>query len=84
MNWIDDLLEDKPEESQIYYCLGLIETSIYEERKKCKLERNVFTYTSDELEKLIIQLNNDQLDNIEAGQNYQQGDIARKLNKQGL
>ncbi len=79
--WIDDLLDDKPSEELLDYAISLIGTSIYEEDKKCKLERNVFTYTSADLDKLITQLKNDQVDAIDAGHNYQQGDITNKLKR---
>ena len=87
MDWISSLFDrvnEKPTEEAIEYTLSLIDSSIYEERKKTRLELKVYNMTTDEIIQLITKLKDDQIDRIESGTNYQQGDIARKLNKQGL
>jgi hypothetical protein len=61
------------------YCIRLLGTSLYNSEERLKLEAKVEQMDVQELEVFILHLLNNQIDPINAGNNYQQGDILRKL-----
>ncbi len=81
MEWLDELLSEKHELelNQIAWIEQLIRMSVYEEWKKCDLEAKVDTLTPEEYHQLTSDLKNNQIDPIDHGLNYNQGDIQKKL-----
>lgn len=78
--YFDNLSED----SEIDYCLSLLYTSGLSNEEKELIENELTTYeiTTYRLSEIKTVLNNSQLDRINAGFNYNQTDIKRKLNRE--
>ena len=65
---------------EIYdYCKRLLGNSLYNSEERVKLGANIDDMDVEDLERFTLHLMNNQIDPINAGHNYQQGDILRKL-----
>ena len=62
-------------------CRYLLNNSLYNSEERRKLEAKIDNMGVDELESFILHLYNNQIDAINSGHNYQQGDILRKLKR---
>lgn len=76
--------EDYEASNQQYsYIENLLQTSAYDERQKSFIEREVeFGITTGRAKKIIEDLQMNQLDPINSGGNYSQGDIGKKIGKE--
>ena len=63
-------------------CKRLLNNSLYNDEEKASLEANIENMSIERLEVFILHLYNNQIDAINAGHNYRQGDISRKLNRE--
>ena len=61
-------------------CKRLLYNSLYNDEEKRSIEANINNMSLDELETFTLHLLNNQIDAINAGHNYQQRDILRKMN----
>ena len=71
----------EPSPSQVGYAENLIHSSTMIESKKEELLRELAICNSDQIELMIDYLKDNQPDPIEAGNNYSQGDINKKLDQ---
>lgn len=73
------VLARDPEPSQIDQIETLLKTSNLDSDKRSQVENSIYQLTFARAEKCIEWLKENQLDPIEAGFNYNQGDIQKKL-----
>ena len=60
-------------------CTNLLLNTGYTDDEKSEIEKELWYYSEDELNRLKADLCMNQIDHIENGLNYNQGDIKRKL-----
>ena len=60
----------------------LLNNSLYNSEERVRIEAKIDHMSEEELEGLILHLRLNQIDPINAGHNYQMGDILRKLKRE--
>lgn len=73
--WFDE----KPLNEAKQECENLLFSSAYDDEQKAQIEKQLWYYHEQELNELKANLLMNQVDRIDAGHNYTQTDIKRKL-----
>lgn len=81
---LDNIEIEIVDDSKIEYLISMLRTSALSNEVKEDLERELETFniTPERYEQLSISIYNSQIDIINAGFNYSQTDITRKLKKE--
>lgn len=83
-NWIDDFLTDKPTESThelIDTLDGLLQYASISEERKAILYQQIYSMNYEECIKLMVELQEKQIDRITGGLNYNMTEIINHLKK---
>lgn len=81
---LDNIEFEIVDDNKIEWLISILKTSALSNEAKEELERELETFniTPERFEQLSIMINNSQIDIINAGFNYTQTDIIRKLKKE--
>lgn len=83
-NWIEDFLSDKPAESThelIDTLEGLLQYASISEERKAILYQKIYSMNYEECIKLVVELQEKQIDRITGGLNYNMTEIINHLKK---
>lgn len=81
---LDNIEFEIVDDNKIEWLISILKTSALSNEAKEELERELETFniTPERFEQLSIMINNSQIDIINAGFNYTQTDIIKKLKKE--